>query len=292
MCRLLLILTLACPISAQQRANDAWQPEVSDPKWATGQGPVVALDEAHDNFHTIDGRYTKFAELLRLDGFVVRPNTEKFTAETLERIDVLVIANALHPSNRESWSLPTPSCFTEEEVSAVEAWVAEGGALFLIADHMPFPGAVRDLAGAFGATFSNGYAYSEEHMGRISFRKETLTFADHPITRGIDTVKSFTGSAFRIKGAHQPLLILPPDSFSLEPDTASDTEVESKRVRVSGWLQGAVLEWGKGRVGIFGEAAMFTSQTNGTTSFGMGTAGAEQNPDFLLALLHWLVGEL
>ena len=291
MWRLFLFASIACPLCAQQRANNAWQPEVADPKWSTGDGPVVALDEAHDNFHTISGRYAKFAELLRLDGYVVRANTEPFRRETLAGVDVLVIANALHPSNRASWSLPTPSCFTDAEVAAVRAWVGTGGALFLIADHMPFPGAVTHLAGAFGATFSNGYTFTGEQQGHIAFRKETNLLAEHTVTRGIDVVRSFTGSAFRIKGDHRPLLTLPADAFSLEPETAREFDRDTTRVPVGGWLQGAVLEWGQGRVAIFGEAAMFTSQTNGTISFGMGTAGAEQNPTFLRRLMYWLAAE-
>ena len=35
---------------------------------------------------------------------------------------------------------------TSDEITAVAAWVREGGALLLIADHMPFPGAAGTLA--------------------------------------------------------------------------------------------------------------------------------------------------
>ena len=38
--------------------------------------PTVAIDQAHNNFHTMDGRYKPFADLMRNDGFVVSPNTE------------------------------------------------------------------------------------------------------------------------------------------------------------------------------------------------------------------------
>ncbi len=43
-------------------------------------------------------------------------------------------------------------------MEAVTEWVRAGGALFLIADHMPFPGAAENLAAAFGFTFYNGFA--------------------------------------------------------------------------------------------------------------------------------------
>ncbi len=69
---------------------------------AEGSGPVVYLDEAHYNFHTVEGRYATFAEVLRKDGFVVAPLRETFTAEALAEADILVIANALAAENADS----------------------------------------------------------------------------------------------------------------------------------------------------------------------------------------------
>jgi hypothetical protein len=50
------------------------------------------------------------------------------------------------------------SAFSPTEIEVVKNWVKDGGSLLLIADHMPFAGAVADLAKAFGFIFFNGFA--------------------------------------------------------------------------------------------------------------------------------------
>lgn len=59
-------------------------------------------------------------------------------------------------------------------------------------------------------------------------------------------------------------------------------------------LQGAVLRFGKGRVAVFGEAALFSAQErlgkDGRTLMGMNRPDATQNPQFLLNVVHWLSG--
>ena len=67
-------------------------------------------------------------------------------------------------------------------------------------------------------------------------------------------------------------------------------------VPATGLLQGAVMRHGKGRVAVFGEAAMFTTQVierGGTTiRFGMNDPSAAGNAQFVLNVLHWLSGRL
>ena len=61
-------------------------------------------------------------------------------------------------------------------------------------------------------------------------------------------------------------------------------------------LQGAVLRFGKGRVAVFGEAAMFSAQEWITKDervlMGMNRPDAAQNPQFLLNVMHWLSGSI
>ena len=67
----------------------------------------------------------------------------------------------------------------------------------------------------------------------------------------------------------------------------------SPSVSVKGWQQGAVLQYGKGRVALFGEAAMFTAQTiEQGGRMGMNNPHARQNEQFLLNVMHWLTGVL
>lgn len=296
-----LLLLCSINISAQQVADTDFQPPIASPAYQTGRGPLVLIDEAHFNFHTATGRYTAFASLLRRDGYVVRGSAEKFSAQTLRGARVLVIANALNERNQQDWSLPTPPAFTAEEVSAVKEWVGQGGALLLIADHMPFPGAAENLAAAFGIRFSNGFARRiPQGNGPDAFSRSNRSLAEHQITNGrttderIDTVVSFTGSAFTVPNGAEPLMLLDETWESLEPDTAWQFDDKTRKVSLRGWLQGAVLRVGKGRVAVFGEAAMFSAQLTGPQRrpMGMNAPVAKQNPQFLLNVMHWLTGIL
>ncbi|HEX6370632.1 MAG TPA: DUF4350 domain-containing protein [Longimicrobium sp.] len=287
---------------AQQVADSAFAPSIAQPAFAEGAGPLVLVDEAHTNFHTTDGRYYAFARLLRRDGYVVRGVRTPFTRQALADARVLVIANALHASNDQNWTLPTPSAFSPEEIAAVEAWVRDGGSLLLIADHMPFPGAAADLAAAFGVVMGNGFAYdSTEGESKMRFARGDGSLADHPVTRGrgdaerVDSVFAFTGQAFRVTApGAEPLMTLAPGSVLLLPEVAWQFSAATRRERVGGQQQGAVLRHGRGRVAVFGEAAMFSAQRAGPQRqpMGMNDPRAPQNVQFLLNVMHWLTGVL
>lgn len=292
----LLLVPLVHP---QQVADASFRPDIN-PTYTGGRGPRVVIDAGHNNFHTSEGRYLPFAELLRRDGYQVSGASSAFTAQSLKTVDVLVIANAMNAVNappRGDWTLPTPSAFTREEVAAVNSWVGNGGSLFLIVDHMPMPGAAGDLARVFGVEFSNGFAaYKDEKgTGPIRFTPET-GLRPGPWTEGrgpqerVDTVVTFTGSAFYLGGNAQQVLQFGEGYVSLTPYSAWDFRPDTPRVPIASWCQGAVLSHGKGRVAIFGEAAMFSAQQAGPNKMpmGMNSPEAKQNHQFLLNIMHWL----
>lgn len=297
-----VVVALACANArAQQVADPNFKPPIAKPAYPSGRGPSVMIDGGHSNFHTVDGRYQPFAELLRRDGYRVSGSNTPFTKEVLRSVKVLVIANALNKRNETDWSLPTPSAFTDEEIAVVSDWVRRGGSLFLIADHMPMPGAAEKLAAAFGVRMNNGFALIENSQGgNLTFRRGDGALAEHPITKGrttaekIDSVTTFTGSAFQADKGAQPLLVFGADVVSLMPKVAWQFTPETPRVAVKGWLQGAALKHGKGRVVVFGEAAMFSAQLAGAqrTPIGMNSPAAPQNAQLLLNVLHWLSGLL
>jgi hypothetical protein len=294
--------TMAARAAAQQVADSAFSPPIARPAFAEGRGPVVAVDTAHHNFHTPDGRYLPFAQLLRRDGFVVRAGDQPWSRTSLEGIRVLVVANAVHASNATSWVLPTPSAFTADEIRAVRQWVERGGSLLLIADHMPFAGAATELGAAFGITFTNGFALDTTlpNNGTPMLFRRDANLRPHVITEGrgaderVDSVASFTGSAFRIPPGATPVMVLGPGARSFEPDTAWAINDSTRRVDVGGWMQGAALRVGRGRVAVFGEAAMFSAQLGGPNRnrMGMNAPVAAQNPQFLLNVVRWLAGVL
>lgn len=304
---LCLALAASCgPAAAQQVADSAFTFPIASPAYAAGKGPTVLIDEAHHNFHTMSGRFLAFARLLERDGYRVAPNASRFTRAALEGARILVISNALAPGNEDDWTLPTPSAFDSSEIAAVREWVFGGGSLWLIADHMPFPGAAGELAAEFGVLMSNGFATDEnEQDGRMHFSKAGATrsggtLADHPITRGrdaserVDSIVSFTGQAFRLDAPGAPLMTLGKGNVLLLPQVAWQFSRLTPRIPASGLLQGAALRFGGGRVAVFGEAAMFSAQLGGPNRapVGMNDPSAPGNPRFLLNVAHWLDGLL
>lgn len=285
-----------------QRPDLEFDPPIIDPAFGIGAGPVVLIDEAHYNFHTADGRYRTFAELLRRDGYVVRPSTATFSEESLAGASVLVISNALNEDDAEDWILPNPSAFTPAEIDAIEAWVEHGGSLFLIADHMPFPGAAADLAERFGVLFTNGYAVEPGARGPIAFTRADGSLVAHPITDGrssserVDKVTTFGGQAFRPHPdvTIEPILAMRDNAVVYLPVVAGEITEATPQVPAAGWFQGAVLRHGAGRVAVFGEAAMFSAQVYGEdrTPMGMNDPDAGDNYQLLLNLVRWLTGRL
>jgi hypothetical protein len=305
--RALLAVGFAAPaLPAQQVMDTAFVPRLrSVPTYASGKGPVVLIDEAHNNFHTANGRYRPFAKLLEADGLVVRPNAAQFDSASLAAGRVLVIANAVSAQNREDWRWPSHSAFAPSEIAAVASWVRRGGALLLIADHQPFAGAADSLANTLGVYFANGFAMPAaggKRPGEIVFRRgEGLV--RHAITDGrsaaqrVDSVVSFTGSAFRLaRSVERPgeLMRLPAGTRVRMPVVAWQFSDSTPEFRGDGMLQGAVFQLGKGRVAVFGEAAMFSAQVTGPERLpmGMNAPYAAGNPQFVLNTLHWLVGSL
>jgi len=297
--RWVAILALAATplqLGAQQVGDAEFVPVVDSPAFGPGEGPRVLLDEAHTNFHTLSGRFQAFGSLLRGDGYVVEALNSPFTSASLSNADLLVIANALNPRNRDDWSLPTPSAFSQSEIATVRGWVERGGALLLIADHMPFGGAAGDLAAAFGFRLNNGFALDTRTQGPLVFRRSDGSLASHPVTEGrrprerVDSVATFTGEAFQSPDGATDLLTLPSGYVSLMPNVAWEFGPDTPSVDVAGWSQGAVMNFGEGRVAVFGEAAMFTAQRTGPEAapMGMNAPMARQNPQFVTNLVRWL----
>ncbi|MGZ9226480.1 MAG: hypothetical protein ACXW4M_13085, partial [Anaerolineales bacterium] len=295
---ILVVSLLAGCDSSGQVPDKSFAPTINNPAYGVGEGPLVCVDEAHNNFHTLDNRFWAFGELLRRDGYVVEASKEKFSGAIMERCNILVIANAMLES--DDWGeypYPTPSAFTDEEIDAVQTWVNEGGSLLLIADHMPLAGVASALASAFGVEFNNGFAvagFDGEENRNAAFEKpaifsiETKTLISSPITDGrtanesVTSIRTFTGQAFQAPASAQSILVLPEDFISLMPVKSDDFASDTERIPVGGWLQGAVMPFGSGRAAFFGEAAMFTAQLSGNNPMGMNAPMAEQNFQFVL----------
>jgi hypothetical protein len=286
-----LSLTLFWSSSAfgQQVPDTAFNFAIQKPKYESGKGSVVQVDAAHNNFHTLDNRYAPFGNLLRNDGYRLVSNTVSVTKAVLSECRIFVISNPLDSSNIGRWQLPNPSAFSPEEITAISDWVKNGGRLLLIADHMPFAGAAHDLAQSFGFEFFNCFAMDNRYRNTERFYKGNQTLLDNEITQGIDTVVSFTGSAFKMPKGAKPILALKNYSI-ISPRVAWQFEEDTPSLPSEGFYQGAYMDYGKGKIVVMGEAAMFTAQLAGPNRnpTGFNRPEARQNNQLLLNIIHWL----
>lgn len=306
-------------LQGQQIADSSFDASVTHPGYATGQGPVVAIDEAHHNFHTRGGRYSGFARLLENDGYRVRENRVPFTAAALDSIDVLVIANAIGGE----WDAGAygRSGFTGAETRAVRTWVERGGSLLLISDHAPMGVAAENLARQFGVRMGKGYTedpvhfYAGDPIGGpavLLFTRANGLLRDHPVTRGrnpserVDSIVAFAGQSLSGSPGSAVILALSdsavdhpsptPEQVAAtgQPGVAWRTAVEGLPTHSArGRALMLALEAGRGRVVVIGEAAMLSAQAivdeqgNRVAVVGMNLPGTG-NRQLGLNVLHWL----
>lgn len=322
----LLAATLASPAHAEAPAGKPvgtrdYVVSVKDPAYAKGKGPRIAIDEGHNNYQTLDDRFKGFADLMTADGARVAPLRERLSAAALANVDVLVICNALNEKNAKEkqtlnkWMLPAPSAFEDDEIKTLADWVKSGGALLLIADHMPFPAAAEKLAGALGVVLQDNFAfdaaftYQPKDMNLMSFHAVPpapttgILHPAHPIAMGareaekVPFVVSFTGSAFRMKPGvlHSPLLELGHGSNLAWPSDHVDISLKTPFSAGVGFLQGAALPFGYGRVAVFGEASMFSvnfAEWANNYPTGFHNPDAPHNKQFVLNVMHWLARKI
>lgn len=292
-----IVLLSVMSARAQQQPDTSFVAEFISPLYGKDQGPMVCIDAAHNNFHTLETGFAPFAKVLRLDGFNARSVKEVLEGETdpLQGCRILVIANPLHESNINNWRLPNPSAFSDNEIQTINEWVHAGGRLFLIADHMPFAGAAEKLGKSFGFQFNNGFASLEKEQNEpdlFNTSNGRLVSENLP-DKEITSITTFTGSAFRYPPKANPILVFKNGDFSLEPEIAWQFDEDTKTTDLSGYSQGALLAYGEGKLAVFGEAAMFTAQIikapQGEFKVGLNNKEmAPQNLEFLRSLAKWL----
>jgi hypothetical protein len=297
------VLGLGYAVYNAQRADYGWNPVVRRAAYTTA-GPVVVIDEAHNNASTagIGGRYWPLGRLLRKDGYDVRRGGEAFAAESLTGNAVLIIANASGAPKPQFMGINIPvggggdrgnAAFTAAEIRVVEAWVRGGGSLLLIADHAPFGAAAEGLASVFGVRMYKGFLeVPGEQSDPLLFTAENGRLGDHPIIAGdgpqsaVRRVMTFTGQSLDGPAEASVLLRLPPNAVEI-----GISETGESKQRAAGRAQGIALQWGKGRVVVLGEAAMLTAQVANGAPFGMNTPGCD-NQQLALNILHWLSRKL
>lgn len=292
--RKILTTCLLCGFSlitamAQQRPDTAVELVVDTPYYAAATGPRVGIDGAHNNIHQLESGFAPFARLLALDG--CQPLAVDAVMEAnLANLEVFVVVNPIHASNRERWKRPILAAFTTEEIACIEKWVRAGGRLLVIADHMPCAGAAATLAAKFGFTYLDGFTLaSQQTWPPDRYSKAAGTLLETPVTIGIDSLASFTGSALKAPAGAIPVATFPEGHRILIPKEAWKFTKKTPVEPVDGYLMGALLEYGAGRVACFTEAAMFTAQTvQDGLKVGFNSPHVPQNQQFVRNVIHWL----
>jgi hypothetical protein len=302
---------LACG-QGQAVADPGFDASVKAPAYVRVH-PRVAIDEAHFNFHTASDRYSAFAQLLRNDGYDVRPGTARFEKAALQGIAVLVIANARGAAQGDA--AIAQSAFMTSECDVVREWVRGGGSLLLIADHSPFADAASRLATRFGVTMGKGFVFdianSDFSPTILIFSAENGLLADHPAVRGrselerVKRVVAFQGQSLQGPPGAVSLLTFSPTAYeaSTQGDLQEAQHIAGTRDRdsrepidhtrsVAGLSQGLAVEFGKGRVVVLGGSGLFSAQVLRSghapeLKFGMNRRGNEDK-QFALNLMHWL----
>lgn len=298
---LLSLLFLAHGANSQQAPDPDFYFTNDIPAFDDEQGPTVCIDEAHKNFHTAEGRYLSFANLLRADGFRVDPFDQHFSAESLGACEILVVANASALAPEARWPYPHDSAFTGEEIEAVMLWVRAGGNLLIFADHPPFAGGNAGLGSVLGLVMVDVFARQEpDCIDCDFFTLEDGTLHDHAIIRGrtagesVNKVLTFDGQPAQITQYWQPLMTFGENAMAYFQGRQVYQEFENTdatpQFSIAGWVHAAAREWDDGRIVFIGEAALCSAQVYGEQKlkFGMNFPDADQNAQFCLNTARWL----
>ncbi|MCC3155494.1 hypothetical protein Q3A66_20735 [Hymenobacter sp. BT770] len=299
--RLLLLPLLAGTLSTCREqplavADPTFTATVRQPTYGA-HPPRILFDEGHNNGHTTRGTYRPFAALLEHDGCPLTVSDGPITGPALAGCDIYVVANA-----RGTGDLNDTPAFTEPECAAIAAWVTQGGALLLIADHYPMGAAVDRLARKFGVQMQQGLVQDSVHHDPSSTDESQLVFsrANHllaacALTEGVAQVVTYTGQSLRCDAPCVSFLNLSDAAYDLTARPVVVRDGPDTRVNVTfdhpqsakGRSQGLARVVGQGRVVVLGEAAMLSAQlTRDHTKFGMNA-----NPDnqqLALNIIHWL----
>ncbi len=287
---------------SQQIHDETFRYVNPSPAYTADSGPIVCIDEGHFNFHTADGNYKGFADLLRTDGYRVRGFAENFTELANSNCDLLVIANPISEYNSQDWDLPHYSAFTRSEIDDLVSWIINGGNLLFVADHSPVAGNSADLGSVLGIVIANAYALIGGESTGV-FSRADGTLKSHKITQGrndsesIDRLTSFGGLAAIFGSMWDPITVFADgDTAYIRVQHTNLSEEIGGRTEfsIAGWGQGASRTLGEGRIVFQGEAAMCGAQfqVRRNYKFGMNNPNAPQNAQFCLNTVRWLTGVL
>jgi hypothetical protein len=258
--------------------DDSFDPPIAKPAFAAGKGPLVVVDESHRNVVSLQSYFRPVGRFLDKDGYTVKSGTEPFSAGSLTKARILVIANAQAAEGAPAGA----SAFSDGEIAAVEAWVKRGGGLLLIADRAPFGGPARSLAKAFGVAVDDNTILRKGDDGRpdgvLTIDVAANGDRTHPIFSGVSKVVYVVGESLDGPG---PVLRAPKDTYSGPTNQATEGPSAAGKPIV------LAFPHGKGRVVVIGDAGIASAfgSVGGSSHRGISEA---DNAAFVRNVLGWL----
>jgi hypothetical protein len=226
----------------------------------TAQTPIL-IDQGHANYYTLgDGdtwSYYAFMSALEAEGYEVESTTSPvITLEELSAFSAFIIPLAQNSP-------------TAEEIQAMQQYVEDGGALFLIADWGgTFSDPSQALANVFGVTLdANTVTDPSDYIGDNDFwvTYDIANFSSHILMAGLNLLQTYASTGM-LPGTGTPLITT--DSDATPPDRAI----------------AVALNYGSGRVVVVGDSNYFSE----TTEYpGTGLYVAD-NKDFAVNIVNWL----
>jgi hypothetical protein len=274
-------------------------------------GPVMLLDEGHQNLVFNQG----LDRLATADGYKVRRSQSQFTADLLQKTNILVI---LEPGVRGAAASPMapPPAFTDEEAALVHDWIADGGALLFALNG--FAAGPHSVLTRLGVEFTLGVVTDPQlrkpsdtpgAIGQV-FSGEPFLSSSHKIILGrgpAERVKSvvlvgMSGIKTKPEGAASLLQCSEDAQFNPDPRqirvVAKSDAVASKAgapVPAPHEPMAIAYTLGKGRVVVLGDARMVSATIYYDADPRDGQyEGLRQgdNQQFALNAMHWLSGLL
>jgi hypothetical protein len=245
------------------------------------QGRLL-IDEGHSDWEWTDTPMDRetfgmkstynYLWLNRLLGHYYEVETIRQTldASALSRTDVLIVKT------------PTRQ-YARNEIDAIEAFVRNGGGLFLVSDHTDVFGMttyINPIASRFGLRFARDATYDLRSGDESVF--QPWMALPHPVVRGVPPLTFMTSCTLDAPlRSHD--VVTGRGLGTLRPDYSSDSFLpdDAERFiqpRFGAFLQAVALPAGEGRVAAFTDSTIFSS-------FSLFLPG---NRELLLNVIDWL----
>ncbi|MFX1253688.1 MAG: hypothetical protein ACFFCZ_18900 [Promethearchaeota archaeon] len=176
-------------------------------RWLSAAGlkeRLVLFDESHGPTFTATAQFLEWANYMSSNGYTVHWMSS-FQTSLLDEVDILVICDGT-------------SNHTTNEEDAIEAFVAEGGGLFLLGDYDQYGQEVDSIGNRFGID-RNDTSWLVDSDDNVSGDPRFIVYNEsnfgiHPIMEGISRIELYTSTALDTIGNSTALMSTDTDGTS------------------------------------------------------------------------------